>query len=102
MVKSILFAAVLISAVVFFLYSVKNFISYLKIGKKENRLNNIKQRIINTLNIAFLQQKLLRSKLAGYLHFFIFWGFLVLSLVILESFIEGFFPDFSFSFLGKF
>lgn len=102
MVKSILFAAVLISAVVFFLYSVKNFISYLKLGKKEYRLNNIGQRIINTINIALLQQKLLRSKLAGYLHFLIFWGFIILSLVIIESFIEGFFPDFSFNFLGKF
>lgn len=102
MIKSILFAVVLISAVVFFLYSVKNFISYLKLGKKENRLHNIKQRLINTLNIAFLQTKLFRSKLAGFLHFCIYWGFLILSLVILESVIEGFFPNFSFSFLGKF
>lgn len=102
MIKSILFAIVLISAVLFFLYSVKNFISYLKLGKSENRLNNIKQRLINTLNIAFLQTKLFRSRLAGFLHFCIYWGFLILSLVILESVIEGFFPNFSFSFLGKF
>ncbi|MFA5012860.1 MAG: (Fe-S)-binding protein [Ignavibacteria bacterium] len=102
MIKSILFAVILISAVVFFLYSIKNFISYLSLGKKEYRLNNIKQRIINTLNIAFLQTKLFRSKLAGFLHFCIYWGFLILSLVILESVIEGFFPNFSFSFLGRF
>ena len=102
MIKSILFAIVLISAVLFFLYSVKNFISYLKLGKSENRLNNIKQRLINTINIAFLQTKLFRSRLAGFLHFCIYWGFLILSLVILESVIEGFFPNFSFSFLGKF
>lgn len=102
MIKSILFAVILISAVVFFLYSIKNFISYLSLGKKEYRFNNINQRIINTLNIAFLQTKLFRSKLAGFLHFCIYWGFLILSLVILESVIEGFFPNFSFSFLGRF
>lgn len=102
MIKSILFAVVLISAVVFFLFSLRNFVSYLKLGKNENRLNSIKQRLINTLNIAFLQSKLFRSKLAGFLHFCIYWGFLILSLVILESVIEGFFPNFSFSFLGKF
>jgi len=101
MIKSILFAVVLITAVLFFLYSIKNFLSYIKLGKTENRLNNIKQRLINTLNIAFLQTKLFRSRLAGFLHFCIYWGFLVLSIVILESIFEGFFPNFSFHFIGR-
>src|SRR5690606_12197456 len=30
----------------------------------------------------------------------IYWGFLVLGIVVLEGFIEGFFPDFSLAFLG--
>lgn len=102
MITSTIFALVLVSAFGFFLYSVRNIISYLKLGKPEYRLNNVPQRIINTLNIAFLQTKLLRSRLAGFLHFCIYWGFLILSLVVLESFIEGFIPDFSFHFLGKF
>jgi Fe-S oxidoreductase len=101
MIKSILFAFILIGAVLFFLYSLRNFISYIKLGKPENRLNNIKQRLINTLNIAFLQTKLFRSRLAGFLHFCIYWGFLTLSLVILESVFEGFFPNFSFHFIGR-
>jgi Fe-S oxidoreductase/nitrate reductase gamma subunit len=102
MIKSILFAILLISAVGFFLNSIMRVIGYLKLGKPENRLNNIPQRLINTLKIAFLQTKLFRQKYAGFLHFSIYWGFLVLSLVIIESFIEGFFPNFSFRFLGKF
>ncbi|MDD5361567.1 MAG: heterodisulfide reductase-related iron-sulfur binding cluster [Ignavibacteria bacterium] len=102
MIKSILFALLLISAVGFFLNSIMRVIGYLKLGKPENRLNNIPQRLINTLKIAFLQTKLFRQKYAGFLHFSIYWGFLILSLVIIESFIEGFFPNFSFRFLGKF
>ncbi|MCE1165301.1 MAG: (Fe-S)-binding protein [Bacteroidetes bacterium] len=102
MIKSILFALLLISAAGFFLNSIIRVISYLKLGKPENRLNNIPQRILNTLKIAILQSKLLRQRYAGFLHLIIFWGFLVLSLVILESFLEGFIPNFSFRFLGKF
>ena len=75
MIKSILFAVVLIGAVLFFLYSVKNFLSYIKLGKSENRLNNIKQRLINTLNIAFLQTKLFRSRLCGFLTLLHLLGF---------------------------
>jgi Fe-S oxidoreductase len=101
MINSAVFVLILVSAFGFFLYSTRNVISYLKLGKPENRLNNIPQRLINTLNIAFLQTKLLRSRLAGFLHFSIFWGFLTLSLVVLESFIEGFIPGFSFHFFGK-
>jgi len=84
----------------FFIYSVLKFLSYLKLGKPENRTNNISQRISNTINIAFLQTKLLRSKFAGILHICIYWGFLVLLFVVVESIIEGFFPEFSFAFLG--
>jgi Fe-S oxidoreductase len=86
----------------FFIYSISCVISYLKLGKPENRLGNIPQRLFNTFNFAFLQTKLMRQKLAGILHLSIYWGFLVLLLAVLESFIEGFVPGFSFSFLGKF
>lgn len=71
-------------------------------GKPDYRFGDIPKRISNTIKIAFLQTKLLRSKLAGILHLCIYWGFVVLLIVVLESIIEGFFPEFSFSFLGPF
>lgn len=100
MLRAIIFGLVFFGAVGYFIYSVKKFLSYLKIAKPENRFGDISARIKNTLNIAFLQKKLLRSRLAGILHFCIYWGFLILLFVVLESIIEGFFPDFSFAFLG--
>ena len=102
MISTIIFTLLLVFAFGFFFYSMKNIISYLKIGKPENRLNNIKQRIINTIQIALLQSRLFRSRLAGILHVSIFWGFCALLIVVLEGFIEGFVPGFSFAFLGKF
>lgn len=100
MLRPLIFALILLSALGFFFYSVRKFLSYLKIAIPEDRFKDIKQRLINTLNIAFLQKKLLRSRLAGILHLCIYWGFLVLLFVVVESVIEGFFPDFSFAFLG--
>ncbi len=100
MLRPILFSIIFLAAIGLFLYSVRNFLSYLKLAKPEDRSGNIPQRLSNTFNIAFLQTKLLRSKLAGILHLCIYWGFVVLLFVVLESIIEGFFPEFSFGFLG--
>ena len=102
MIIRIIFAIILLAAIIFFIYSVKLFLSYLKIGKPENRFDNTTKRIKNVINIALFQSKLLRQKFAGLLHFIIFWGFLILLIVVLEGIIEGLFPGFSFSFLGKF
>jgi len=102
MVNTLLYILFLIISFGFFAYSVRKFLFYLNLGKPENRLNNIPQRIINTINIAFLQSKLFRSKFAGFLHASIFWGFCVLLLVVIESLLEGFITGFSFAFLGKF
>jgi Fe-S oxidoreductase len=101
-INKIIFTVLLIASFGFFAYSISNIISYLKIGKPENRTNNIKQRIINTIEIAFLQFKLFRSRFAGILHASIFWGFCVLLLLVIEGLIEGYITNFSFAFLGKF
>jgi Fe-S oxidoreductase len=102
MILRVSFALILFSAIAIFVYSIRVFISYIKLGKSENRLNNIGQRIKNVFSIAIFQSKLFRQKFAGFLHASIFWGFLVLLIVVLEGFIEGLFPGFSFSFLGRF
>lgn len=101
MVKSLLFSVILFSSLTFFVYSINKVISYLKLGKPENRLNNILQRIKNTFQIAILQSKLFRQKFAGILHLFIYWGFLILLLSVIEGFIEGYIHGFSFMFIGK-
>jgi len=98
--RQIIFGIIFCGAVGFFIYSVKRFLSFLKLAKPENRTFDIPSRIKNTIEIAFLQTKLFRSRFAGFLHFCIYWGFVVLLFVVLESIIEGFFPDFTFAFLG--
>ena len=43
---------------------------------------------------------MLREPLAGILHFFIFWGFVILLAAVVESIGEGLVPGFSLAFLG--
>ncbi|MDL1891305.1 (Fe-S)-binding protein [Sphingobacteriales bacterium CHB3] len=100
MIHSILFALVLSAALGFFAYNVKRLISYLQLGKPENRFDNIGTRITNVLKIALGQTKLLREPFAGLLHALIFWGFVVLLSAVIESIIEGLIPGGSLAFLG--
>ena len=99
-IKTIIFLLIILGSLLLFGYNVRKLISYLKIGKPENRSGNFSQRLRNVINVAFGQTKLLREPLAGIMHFLIFWGFLVLLLAILESIGEGLYSGFDFSFLG--
>jgi|GEM_PF-4876116 len=100
MLNTIIFAIFFFGMLGFFIYSARKFFITLSFTKPENRFKDISQRLKNTFVFAFLQTKLFRHKLAGFLHFLIYWGFLVLGFVVLEGFIEGFFPEFTFAFLG--
>jgi Fe-S oxidoreductase len=100
MVKAIIFSAVLIGAFWFFISNVRRLISYLQIGKPEDRFDNVHERIRNVISVALGQKKLLREPVAGIMHFLIFWGFMILLIAILESIGEGLYPGFNFSFMG--
>ncbi|MHB1687786.1 MAG: heterodisulfide reductase-related iron-sulfur binding cluster [Ignavibacteriaceae bacterium] len=99
--KNIIFIVIFISAISFFIYSSRKIIRNLSVGKKkDDRFNNIGQRLKNVWVIAFLQKKLFRDFKAGLLHFFIFWGFVLFLSAVLEAFIQGFYSPFTFQFLG--
>ncbi|MBI1931687.1 MAG: 4Fe-4S dicluster domain-containing protein [Ignavibacteriales bacterium] len=99
-IKNIVFILVFISAFAFLYFNLKRLISYLSIGKKENRFDNIGERIKNVLTVAIGQSKILRDPVGGTVHVLIFWGFLLFLTAVLESIIQGFYSNFSLSFLG--
>jgi Fe-S oxidoreductase/nitrate reductase gamma subunit len=98
--RNIIFLVVLISAIVTFGFNVRRLISYLSLGKHDQRTDHPWTRFKKVLVVALGQSKLLREPVAGLMHLFIFWGFLVLLAAILESVGEGIIPGFSFAFLG--
>ncbi len=98
--KNIIFIIVFIAAFSFLGYNLNRLVKYLKLGQKENRFDNPWKRIKNVLKVAFGQTKILRDPIAGTEHFLIFWGFMLFLAAVLESLIQGFYPTFSWSFLG--
>ena len=68
----------LYAAFIFLGLNIKRLMSYLSIGKKENRFDNIPERIKNVLKVAIGQSKILREPVAGIVHVLIFWGFLII------------------------
>lgn len=98
--KNIIFWIVLTSSFSFFAYSVRRLIMLLKVGKPDNRFDHPVARFKNMLVVAIGQSKILREPVAGFMHAFIFWGFVVLLSAVLESIGEGLFHGFSFHFLG--
>jgi Fe-S oxidoreductase len=100
MVKSIVFACILIAAIAFFIYNIYRLITYLKTGKPLNRFGDVGKRLQQVLVIAFGQSKLLREPVAGIMHFLIFWGFVILISAVIEAIGEGLNHGFSLRFLG--
>lgn len=93
--KNIAFLIVFLASIGFFSYSVRRLILHLRIGKPENRFDRPWERLKRVAVVAFGQSKLLREPLAGLMHFFIFWGFVILLTAVIESIGEGFVSDFS-------
>lgn len=100
--KTVIFSIVLIVAFVVFGVSLRRMIAFISIGKSENRLDHVWKRFKNMIIIAFGQKKLFREPVAGLMHAFIFWGFLVLLSSILEAIGEGLIPGLSFRLYGRF
>ena len=90
--QSVLFLVVVLSGFGFFGFNVRRLISYLQIGKPDQRTDRGWQRLQNVFVVAFGQSKLLREPVAGVMHLLIYWGFVVLLIAVLESVVEWVIP----------
>ncbi|WP_088227691.1 (Fe-S)-binding protein [Desulfosporosinus sp. FKB] len=88
-------------AVVAFSTALKKKISILSLGAKvkEERFENPQKRFMNFVSIVLGQSKMI-SEPYGFIHFFIFWGFIFICLGELPLIFEGIFPAYSFPLLG--
>ena len=92
---NLIFAILLAATLVFFVWTVRRLVAILRMGKPDPRCDRMGERRKAILTHFFGQRSVLQEP-AGLGHFFIFWGFLVLSLGTLETFIRGFAADFSY------
>jgi len=98
---NILFAIILGLGIGFFTINVKKIIRNIKLGQDINRSDNAKQRWSNMAMIALGQSKMVKRPIAGILHFFVYVGFVIINIEVLEIIIDGLFGTHRiFSFLG--
>jgi Fe-S oxidoreductase len=100
MVTKILMTVVLAAALGLFGRRAWQLYSMLRLGKAENRFDNIGRRIARELRVVWGQQKLLQWPFPGVMHVLIFWGFVVLFTTIVEAFGSAYAASFALPLIG--
>src|SRR5258705_2372070 len=88
-VQQILF--IIVSGIAIFLFArkVKEIRSNINLGRDENISDNKSQRWRNVLLLAFGQKKMFRNPLVAVLHFFVYAGFIIINVEVLEIVLDG-------------
>ena len=103
MLSQIIFLLAFISAIALFYTNAKKIVRNIKLGKITNRSDRKSERWFMLFKIAFGQTKMVVKPVAGILHFFVYAGFIIINLEVLEIIIDGIFGTHRiFSFLGSF
>lgn len=89
LVQQILF--ILLSGVAIWLFAkkAKQIIRNINLGRQEDLTDNPGLRWKNLLLLAFGQKKMFRNPLVGVLHFFVYAGFVIINIEVLEIVLDG-------------
>src|SRR5699024_11124195 len=102
-IPNILFIIALVAGVGFFIRNSRKIIRNIKLGKEVDVSNNKKQRWNNTIPIALGQSKMVVRPIPGILHIFVYVGFIIINIEMLEIVIDGVFGTHRvLSFMGGF
>ena len=85
----IIFALLLTGAIVFFIRSVQRIYRNIKLGKSFDRTDNPAQRWKNVVLIALGQKKMFQRPIPAILHLFVYVGFLLINIELLEIVLDG-------------
>ncbi|MBS1656439.1 MAG: Fe-S oxidoreductase, partial [Bacteroidetes bacterium] len=88
-VQQILFILLCIVAVTLFARKVKDIRRNINLGRDEDISDNPSQRWRNVLLLALGQKKMFRNPLVAVLHFFVYAGFIIINIEILEIVLDG-------------
>jgi len=91
MVSQILFIAITIAAIALFSFNLKKVIRNIRLGKAANRSDQPQKRLMTMLKVAFGQTKMFFRPIPAFLHLFVYVGFVIINLEVLEIMIDGIF-----------
>jgi Fe-S oxidoreductase/nitrate reductase gamma subunit len=98
---NLLFGIIFIAALAFFLLTVFKLYRILRLGQLEDRFDQIGRRLRGVATFVLGQRRVVREP-SGWGHFFIFWGFIIITVGSLETFGVGLYHGFAYwKFLGK-
>jgi len=91
-VNLVAFLVVTAYAISLFVYVVKTRIQYIKLGKKAEFDNNVKERLKKIWIMVFGQKKLLKDKKSGAIHVMFFYGFILVQFGAIDFIWKGIKP----------
>lgn len=91
MIAQILFIALTLAAVALFSFNAKKVIRNIRLGRKEDRFDQPKERFMTMMKVAFGQTKMFFRPIPALLHLFVYAGFVIINLEVLEIMIDGIF-----------
>ncbi|WP_430613304.1 4Fe-4S dicluster domain-containing protein [Flavobacterium sp. JP2137] len=101
--SSILFLILLIVGFTFFVRNAKKIIRNIKLGQQVNRTDRPADRLKNMAMVALGQSKMVKRPIAAILHVFVYVGFIIINIEMIEIIIDGLFGTHRIlSFLGGF
>src|SRR6478609_1981874 len=100
---NIFFAVILTVGLWFFAKNIKKIIRNIKLGQDINRSDNPSERWTNMAMIALGQSKMVKRPVSGILHIFVYVGFVIINIEVIEIIIDGLFGTHRvLSFMGGF
>lgn len=91
MVLQILFIALVIAAIALFSLNFKKVIRNIRLGRPVDRFDQPGKRLMVMLKVAFGQTKMVARPIPAILHFFVYAGFIIINIEVLEIMIDGIF-----------
>ncbi|WP_253475791.1 (Fe-S)-binding protein [Flavobacterium sp. HSC-61S13] len=101
--SNILFLILLIVGFTFFIMNVKKLMRNIKLGQQVDRTDRPADRLRNMAMVALGQSKMVKRPIAAILHLFVYVGFVVINIEMIEIIIDGLFGTHRvLSFMGGF
>lgn len=89
MLSQIIFTILLLGAIALFTINVRKIIRNIKLGRSEDRSDQPAERLRTMLLVAFGQKKMFKRPIPALLHLFVYLGFVIINIEMLEIVIDG-------------
>lgn len=90
-IPNIIFTIILVAGIGYFSFNIRKIIRNIKLGRKVDASDHKPQRWANVVRIALGQSKMVVRPIPGLLHLFVYIGFIIINIEMLEIVIDGIF-----------